>query len=400
MRARLTYAGRPIAQGAPDRVAFCLLLRFAIEAQLKMPIRHAIWKVAEQPVPLVEATLISERLLEEMILAEPKILSDEWMLIGRQEGTGFGGRVDLMAVAPDGGLVIIELKRDRTPREVVAQAIDYASWIEKLEPDEIAAIYRRFAPGRSLAEDFRGYFHHDLDEDSLNTNHQIIIVAASLDDSTERIVRYLSEKDIPINVLFFQVFTNGSEQLLSRAWLLDPVHTQASAATPPSEPAEPWNGEFYASFGDTESRSWEDAIQYGFICAGGGPWYSKTLQLLQPNDRVWVKIPGQGFVGVGRVTGQAQPASTFKVKTPSGELPVLDVAKRGTYHRQFVDDLERCEYFVPIKWLQTRALANPFQEIGLFGNQNSVCKPTTPKWRSTVERLKQAFPQFDAALTE
>jgi len=25
--------------------------------------------------------------------------------------------------------VLIELKRDRTPREIVAQALDYASWV-------------------------------------------------------------------------------------------------------------------------------------------------------------------------------------------------------------------------------------------------------------------------------
>lgn len=360
-----------------------------------MPIRHAIWKVAEQPVPLVESTLVTERLLEDMILAAPKILSDEWMLIGRQESTGFGGRIDVMAIAPDGGLVLIELKRDRTPREVVAQAIDYASWVEKLEADEIATIYSRFAPGRSLADDFRAYFHHDLDEESLNSNHQIIIVAASLDDSTERIVKYLSEKDIPINVLFFQVFTLGSEQLLSRAWLLDPVHTQVSAATAPSEPAEPWNGEFYASFGESATRSWADAVQYGFICAGGGPWYTKTLQLLGPGDRVWVKIPGHGFVGVGRATGHAQPASEFKVNTPSGERPVLDVANRGTYQHEFIDDPEKCEYFVPIRWAQTVPTENAVQEIGMFGNQNSVCKPTTPKWRWTIERLKTRFPEFE-----
>jgi RecB family endonuclease NucS len=54
------------------------------------------------------------------------------MLIGRQESTGMGGRIDLLGVAPDGALVLIELKRDRTPREVVAQAIDYAVWVEKL----------------------------------------------------------------------------------------------------------------------------------------------------------------------------------------------------------------------------------------------------------------------------
>lgn len=360
-----------------------------------MPIRTALWKVELHPQPLAESALVKEQLLEDMIVAAPRMLSDEWMLIGRQEDTGFGGRIDLLGIAPDGSLVLIELKRDRTPREVVAQALDYASWVEKLRAEDIAAIYGRFASGKSLAKDFRERFGQALDEDGLNQNHQIIIVAASLDDSTERIVAYLSERDIPINVLCFQVFTNGAEQLLSRTWLLDPVRAQVSAAATPAGSNEPWNGEFYCSYGHSETRSWDDAVDFGFICGGGGAWYSKTLQLLSPGDRVWVRVPGSGFVGVGRVTGRSQPASTFKVNTPHGETPVLDVAKRGSYHREFFDDPERCEYFVPVRWLQTVSLEKAVQEIGLFGNQNTVCKPTTPKWRSTVERLKEKFPNFE-----
>jgi hypothetical protein len=89
------------------------------------------------------------------------------------------------------------------------------------------------------------------------------------------------------------------------------------------------------------------------------------------------------------------PASTFKVSTPDGELPILQVAKRGSYLRDSVNDPERCEYFVPMQWLQTVPLEKAVREIGLFGNQNTVCKPTTPKWRSTVERLKEKFPKYD-----
>lgn len=245
-----------------------------------MPIRTALWKINPQPKQLEESSLAKEQLLEDMIVAAPCMLSDEWMLIGKQEDTGFGGRIDLMAIAPDGSLVLIELKRDRTPREVVAQALDYASWVEKLRAEDIAAIYGRFARGKNLADDFLQRFGQKLDEDGLNQSHQIIIVAASLDDSTERIVAYLSERDIPINVLCFQVFTNGEEQLLSRSWLLDPVRTQVSATAAPDGPNEPWNGEFYCSYGHSETRSWADAMEFGFICGGGGAWYSKTLQLL------------------------------------------------------------------------------------------------------------------------
>jgi hypothetical protein len=359
-----------------------------------MPIRAAVWKVGPLPEQLPESSLSREQLLEEMIVADPRLLSDEWMLIGRQEDTGFGGRIDLLAVAPDSSLVLIELKRDRTPREVVAQAIDYACWVEGLRTEHIAAIYGRFSPGGNLQEEFRRRFGQVLDEEMLNKSHQIIIVASSLDESTERIVKYLSQRDIPINVLFFQVFTHGINQLLSRTWLLDPVQTQISAAATPDGPNEPWNGEFYCNFGIGEDRSWDDAVEYGFISGGGGAFYSKTLQLLAPGDRVWVKVPGYGFVGVGRVTGRAEPAATFKLTTAGGERPVLEVAKRGKYLVQFLDDRERQEYFVPVHWLQTVPLEKAVQEIGMFGNQNTVCKPTTPKWRYTIERLKVRFPGF------
>jgi hypothetical protein len=49
-----------------------------------------------------------------------------------------------------------------------------------------------------------------------------------------------------------------------------------------------------------------------------------------------------------------------------------------------------------VRWIQTVPLSEAFQEIGLFGNQNTVCKPTAAKWRSTVERLKKHFPKFDS----
>ena len=312
------------------------------------------------------------------------------MLIGRQERTT-SGPLDLLAVAPDGALVLIELKRERTPREVVAQAIDYAAWVEGLKAEDIAAIYARYTKGGDLAADFRARFGQTLDEETLNATHQIVIVAASLDESSERIAAYLNKRGIAINVLCFQVFGLGERQLLSRTWLFDPVQTQVSATVTTAREQEPWNGEFYASFGISENRSWDEARRYGFISAGGGSWYSNTLNLLSAGDRVWVRAPKFGFVGVGEVAGPRQAAADFRVETPDGPRPVLEVIS-SVSHRQFVDDPEKSEYFVPMRWLHTVPVSEAVDEIGLFGNQNTVCKPTTPKWRTTVERLKQRWP--------
>jgi len=364
-----------------------------------MPIQHAIWKVGASPLPLAATRLPSEQLLETMIVSSPDILSPEWMLIGRQESTDFGGRIDLLAITPDGSLVLIEIKRDRTPREVVAQALDYASWVEGLTADRIAQIYHRFSNGGSLSEAFKRRFGAALDEDTLNESHQVILVAAALDDSTERIITYLNARDIAINVVFFQIFQHGNEQLLSRVWLIDPGTTQVNAATSPVSKGEkePWNGEYYVSFGSGRSRTWDDARKYGYISGGGGAWYSRTLKLLKPGDRVWVKDPSYGYLGVGEVTGTAVPVKEFNVPTPNGEKPALEVLQTAAYLRENADDLEKAEYFVPVKWLQTaNNSSEAFNEVGLFGNQNTVCQPTTPKWRHTMDRLKSAFRNWDS----
>lgn len=359
-----------------------------------MPIRNAIWTVGGTPRSLSEAKLANERVLEDMIVAAPRILSDEWILIGRQERTGSGGIVDLLAIAPDGALVLIELKRDRTPREVVAQAIDYACWVEKLEAEDIAAIYSRFAPGRNLAADFQARFGQPLDEEQLNYEHEIVIVATHLDASSERIVEYLNERGIAINVLCFQVFLHEDQQLLSRSWLLDPVETQVSVAAPSKRGArerEPWNGEFYACFGHGETRNWDEGRRYGFISAGGGSWYSNTLNLLNTGDRVWVKAPGHGFVGVGEVAGPREAITEFKIVLDGSERPATELLNKASYHREFIDDPERMEYFVPVRWLHSVPIEEAVNDIGLFGNQNTVCKPTAPRWRTTVERLRERW---------
>ena len=364
-----------------------------------MPIRHSLWRVGEAPQPLREEALPSEALLERMIVAAPEILSDQWMLIGRQEETGHGGRIDLLALAPDGALILIELKRGQTAREVVAQALDYAVWVEGLGAPEIARIYARFASGRDLTQDFQLRFGFALDEATLNGSHQIVVVAAALDAGSERIVGYLNRRGLPINVLCFQVFGTGTEQLLSRAWLLDPIEVQVAAtATGPAATREPWIGEYYVSYGQSEERSWPEAVRYGFICAGGGSWYSNTLNLLSVGDRVWVKAPGYGFVGVGRVTGAPEPASEFMLPGPDGQqAPALSVLREGGYHKHLIDDPNGCEYFVPVAWSETVPLDRGIRESGLFGNQNTVCRPRTPSWRHTIDRLKVLFPKYDVS---
>lgn len=355
-----------------------------------MPINHAVWKVGFLPQPLAEVCLESEALLEKMILSASNILSPHWLLIGQQVRTDYGGLIDLLAVNQDGQLIVIELKRSQTPREVIAQALDYASWVKDLKADEIAHIYDRFSNGGALGEAFHLKFGLALDEEQLNGSHQIVIVASTLDSSTERIVNYLNNMEVAINVIFFQVFQDGDNQYLSRAWLIDPIETETRATAVQSGERGEWNGEYYVSFGHSGDRDWREAVKYGFISAGGGAWYSRTLSLLSPDDRIWVNVPGQGYVGVGKVLSKPVRANEFLVVVDGVQRPFLEIAQ-ANYHKQYVDDEEKSEYFVAVEWLDTKTLPAAVSEVGFFGNQNSACRPRTSKWNHTVERLKKKF---------
>jgi hypothetical protein len=359
-----------------------------------MPIRHAVWKVGSKPTSLVEVSLGKESLLEEMICADLSILSDGWLLIGRQVKTSHGGIIDVLALNADAQLVIVELKRDQTPREVVAQAIDYASWAEDLAPEKIVEIFHNFSKGKSLDEAFLERFGIELDEEQLDGSHQIVVVASTLDASTERIVQYLSDRDVSINAMLFQVFQSGEDQLLSRSWLLDPIEAEAKA-TSRAGPKGDWNGEFYVSYGHGMGRDWSDARQFGFISAGGGAWYTRTLSLLKPGDRVWVKAPDYGYVGVGLVTGDPISSKEFFVTINGVKRHIFDVTK-ATYHREVADDEKKAEYFVPVEWIETRSLADAVSEVGMFGNQNTVCRPRTLKWNETVDRLRKYFTKVNS----
>ncbi len=261
-------------------------------------------------------------------------------------------------------------------------------------PPNASRTYTRFSNGGSLSEAFSKRFNTELDEESLNTAHQIILVASELDASTERILNYLNARDVAINAVFFQVFKHNDALLLSRAWLIDPSETQANviSATRVRGEKEPWNGEFYVSYGH---RSWEDARKYGFVSAGGGRWYSRTLESLSPGDRIWVKIPKTGYVGVGRVIETVQPVRDMMLTTDDGPKPALNILEDRAWFTQYADDPDMAEYAVRVQWLDDVPESAAINEVGLFGNQNTVCQPTTVKWRHTVDRLKTYFKKWD-----
>jgi hypothetical protein len=156
--------------------------------------------------------------------------------------------------------------------------------------------------------------------------------------------------------------------------------------------------DIYGNFGHGEGRrEWEDACKYNFICAGGGRRFSAPLETLAPGNRIWVYVPKHGYVGVARVTGVAEPASRFQVITSDGKArKIMEVLKSPKgYHSEHIKNPELCEYFVPVRWLETKPVKEGVKGRDLFVNRQTVCRPKAPSWRFTLRRLRRAFPKHN-----
>lgn len=160
-----------------------------------------------------------------------------------------------------------------------------------------------------------------------------------------------------------------------------------------------WNGrDFYVSFGEGSRREWEEARQFGFIAAGGGAWYSRSLQMLEPGHRVFTYISKRsgvgGYVGVGEVTGEPIMAKDFVVESSGNRVPYLGVTKAPDAGKD-ADDPDLAEWIVPVRWLESRERDKAVKDSDFFANQNSAVRLTHGY---TLKRLSAEFGVNDAAV--
>ena len=334
----------------------------------------------DELTPISRGQLASEDTIERWLARQPDLLGLDVLIIGRQVITDFGGRIDLLAIDGDGDIVIIELKRDRTPREVIAQVLDYASWVTSLSTRQVHDLAMGYLKC-PLDAAFRDRFQSSLPA-TLNENHTMVIVASAFDASSQRIVRYLSEEhDIAINTAFFSVFDEDGRALLATDWLLDQSEvTDRSDA----KAKAPWSGLWYVNTGEGPHRSWEDMRKYGFIAAGGGERWSGPLKRLQPGDKIVAYQAGVGYVGYGVVKTPSVIVHNFSTQDgPLLEQPLVQpgMAEHGT-------DPVTAEWVVGVDWLKAVSAAEAKRFTGMFANQNVVCKLRDQK---TLEFLRDQF---------
>lgn len=163
----------------------------------------------------VPATVIaSEKMLEALLERDASLLGVNLMIIGRQVETNGHGYVDLLALDEHGHIWVIELKRHRTSRSVVAQIVDYGVWAETLSAEEVANIFAIYRPGDALVSAFEAHFGKPLPAE-VNATQELVIVAGALDSRTRENIQYLQRFSVPVRTVLFEHFELGGSTILA-----------------------------------------------------------------------------------------------------------------------------------------------------------------------------------------
>lgn len=166
--------------------------------------------------------------LETWIENNPHILSEERdvAIIGRQY-TAHPGVGDLLALDSDGCLLVVELKGKKTPRDTLAQALEYGAWARNLTISDVISIYQDYRQKTPEAPDFLSLVSSLLESEStlskedlvgmgiaMGDKHRVVIVAEGISPRIVSVAEYLGEEGLDIECKEVKLYEVGDDKYI------------------------------------------------------------------------------------------------------------------------------------------------------------------------------------------
>lgn len=196
--------------------------------------------------------------LQEWIAHQPDSLGEDLLII-QKEFDGFDDtreRLDLLALDKEGNLVIIENKLDDSGRDVVWQALKYASYCASLTKSQIVEIYNEYlfkygsevneALPRNASDAICEFLSvADLDEVKLNigSSQRIILVAANFRKEVTSTALWLLGQGISIQCFKVTPYSSKEQLLINIDQIIPPPETKELIISMSAKEAEEKNTE-------------------------------------------------------------------------------------------------------------------------------------------------------------
>jgi len=201
---------------------------------------------------LVEASktnLDLEKHLECWLENSPWAIAQEpFLWIGRQTTASDENSTffpDLIGIDKDGNFVVVELKKDRAPREVIAQLLDYVAWVSELSEDDIIKMAESYFAKIGKKENNFGKAFLDIFEAEevlhLNQSQRLFVGAEEIPSAVSRVCRFLrTSHGVDVQCVKFSVFQIESGETLVSS---EPVVGQEDVIPPKKSIRDRWSGE-------------------------------------------------------------------------------------------------------------------------------------------------------------
>ena len=215
----------------------------------------SIWKITEDgPKKIPETKFkkenVLEKELEDWIIAQPSLLGEPLLIIGRQVLIpDVRDKLDILALDPKGKAVIIEIKRGKLKDPVDMQALRYASYISKWSFEEFENQARKFLNNNESKKfNFNEVFESFCEESNIDEIHDInndqrmIIVGSEVKEKLGSVALWLHEHNIDIKIVEIEAYKEGKSILLQPSVIV-PLPVSKFAETgraPQGEGSQPW----------------------------------------------------------------------------------------------------------------------------------------------------------------
>jgi len=232
------------------------------------------------------------------------------LIIGRQVTTNLNTFIDLLGVDQFGNTVVIELKRGKTPRETLAQLIEYASFIDNLDYDQLNEIYQNYSGEDASLEDYHQEYYKSQAQEKLswNKNSKLVIVASNITQEIKQTAMYLRKKGLDVYCLEFKYFTDKTDnKMISSDFVVGDEEFIRTKISLPTQRPKTDKEKFVASLDETGKLVFEALFRFVEQEKLMLRWGSKGFSLNKPFEN--------GFVGL---SFGYPPDSVFKQSIYSG----------------------------------------------------------------------------------
>lgn len=177
-----------------------------------------------KPVSFSELGFTERNHLQEWLANQPDALGEDLLII-QKEFDGFDDtreRLDLLAIDKHGNLVVIENKLDDSGRDVVWQALKYASYCSTLSKTQIGEIFQKYLDKLSPGQDAKALICEFLGQEEFaevvlnpGNDQRLIMVAAQFRKEVTSTVLWLLKHRVYVKCFRATPFRDAGDLFLT-----------------------------------------------------------------------------------------------------------------------------------------------------------------------------------------